>query len=369
MITFEAYDHADLASLIRSDRYRQSPQVPITQHRALSQLQNPRLEAGDILLICAWEGQDLRGYLGVLPDRAYGPASDQPHKVGWLSSLWVSPHARGQGLGVALIEQAWSHWGPTLLAGDYVPFTKKLYDRSGHFLAQPYLRDGLRLYLRADLATLLPPKHPYFARAKGLLRGIDAAMNVVIAWQQRLKGWGQQVPTYQRAERVDEEAQAFIEARQGQELFRRGAKELNWMMTYPWVLTQRPASAPAGHYHFSSVADSFQYHFIKLRDANGQLTACLLLLERDQTLQIPYLYQDDCLEAVGQFLGHWMVSRRVKTFTTYHPALGPWLKQAASPAWLKRRFQCAYVVARGLSALVVERGGDMQDGDGDLGFT
>jgi len=45
-----------------------------------------------------------------------------------------------------------------VLASNYVPGIRKMYERTGAFI-QPHCRQtGVRLYLRADFASLLPPK-------------------------------------------------------------------------------------------------------------------------------------------------------------------------------------------------------------------
>jgi len=91
-----------LEAFIYSKEYDSLEHIPITRHRAIFQVNNPRAGDEDILLILALEESRLAGYLGVIPDYLYN--QDQSHKVGWLSCNWGNSDYRGK----ALLNNCWT---------------------------------------------------------------------------------------------------------------------------------------------------------------------------------------------------------------------------------------------------------------------
>lgn len=94
MIEFEFLNKQLLSQYISSNDFGSQQTLPISKHRALSQINNPRAEENDVLLILAKEEGQVLGYTGVLPDMLFDSI-----KFGWLSCLWVSEEARGKNIG------------------------------------------------------------------------------------------------------------------------------------------------------------------------------------------------------------------------------------------------------------------------------
>jgi len=87
MIRIEILNKIQLKGYIDSPDFYHSDFVPISKHRAISHINNPRAGDDDILLLLAYEGDKLVGYLGVLPDFIY--IDEKPNKIGWLSCIYV----------------------------------------------------------------------------------------------------------------------------------------------------------------------------------------------------------------------------------------------------------------------------------------
>jgi len=85
MIQIRQLNKAQLLTFIYSEEYKNLTFIPITKHRAISHIHNPRADDDDIILFLAYENEELVGYLGVLADKIY--YQNSPIKCGWLSCL------------------------------------------------------------------------------------------------------------------------------------------------------------------------------------------------------------------------------------------------------------------------------------------
>lgn len=366
MIELQSLNPQALAAIVQAPGYTQQPLLFISQHRAYSQWHNPRLAAADTIMILAKEHGQLLGYLGILPDELYS-ASGQLERVGWLSCIWVSPDARGKGVGSRLTERALKDWKGKVLASNYVPGIRKMYERTGAFATPPYRQTGLRLYLRSDFASLLPPKGKYWERLQPLLQVGDWAANGLL--DMRRKWWARKPlkATIEYVGRVDEEAAALITEQSANLCCRRKAEDWNWMLQYPWVLSAPAPDAASQRYYFSSVDRHFSFHALKVRDGQGQLAAFLIFSRRNQWLQLPACYHRDAADTVAQVIHDHALKWGANTFTTFQPDIAAALRRIASPAFYRKVIHWDTLVGKAIHCRPSE--GALQDGDGDAGFT
>ncbi|MFM9949755.1 MAG: GNAT family N-acetyltransferase [Saprospiraceae bacterium] len=363
MIEIKLLDKNGLAEYIYSDAYMQSPVIPITRHRALSQIRNPRAEAEDVLLLLAYEGPTLVGYLGVLPDRMNGNL-----KCGWMSCLWIAPEHRGKQIAQKLLQHCFEAWGQKVLATEFTAPAKKLYDKTGLF-RDLQVKRGLRLYLRSDLHALLTPRSPWPEKIGFLLKGFDALANAVLdlrflVWKPSL---GDLSLEYVRE--VDEETALFMERTRSANGFQKGAAELNWMLQNPWVLAAPEKDDFGKRYHFSSTDFSFDFYGIKIKNQNNQLLGFLVFSKRNRFLKLPFCYVDNNWDAVLRVINFHLHRWRVNTFTVFHPGLVERLRQRKSFLFLKREVRRPYLISKVFEPEIYHENFEIQDGDGDCGFT
>ncbi|MDZ4682229.1 MAG: GNAT family N-acetyltransferase [Saprospiraceae bacterium] len=363
MIEIKLLDKKGLAEYLYSDAYIQSPVIPITRHRALSQIRNPQAEAEDVLLLLAYEGSTLVGYLGVLPDRMNGTL-----KCGWMSCLWIAPEHRGKQIAQQLLQHCFEAWGQKLLATEFTAPAKKLYDKTGLFRDLPVKR-GLRLYLRSDLHTLLTPRSPWFEKIGFFLKAFDGVANAILdarflIWK---PGLGDLKLEYVRE--VDEEAATFIEHTRSAKGFQKGAAELNWVFQNPWVLSAPEKDDFGKRYHFSSTDQSFDFYGIKIKNQKNQLLAFLVFSKRNRFLKLPFCYVEREIDAVLQVVAFHLHRWRVNVFTVFHPALVERLRQRKSLFFLKREVRRHYLISKVFELENCGENFEIQDGDGDCGFT
>lgn len=340
--------------------------LPITKHRAISHIKNPRATDADVMLLVAYFDGELIGYLGILPDHLY-LRGEQPIKIGWLSCLWVSESARGKGISVQLLSKASTLYQNRLLSADFVPSTKKLYDTSGLFEKSALNKQGIRLYIRSNLAIILPTKHVVFRKFATLLSLSDAGINFFLGLRRfRPNISGLKI---EEMHLIDDECMHFIHQCSQTSLCQRGPDELRWILQFPWVLSAPEKSDLDKKYYFSSTAKEFSYRTLKVKNNDGKVIAFMIFIERDKILKLPYLYHDGLIDKVIDVINFCIISWKIKTFTSFHPELAQRLHSAKTPAILSKPVQRSYMVSKGLKDYFTKMDNDLSDGDGDCCFT
>lgn len=366
MMEIQCLDRQQLAAFIASDTFRQLPNLPISAHRAMSQILNPRAEPTDPLLILAWLEGELVGYLGVLPDR-YFRADGQPVRCGWLSCLWVSDQHRGKSIAKHLVTKGAESMDGQIVLTEFTPTAKQLYDRLGLF-ADLRISIGIRLYYRLELNRLLPPKRPFFGKIRPFLKAVDAIGNVLtdgLAWFRRPTGLTQ----WSYTTSISPEIRHFIAERQGCELFRRNEPELQWALQNPWLLSG-PPDEMSRRYYFSSMDASFESVCLQVCDAEKRLQAFLILTRRNRTMKMPCCYLAEGVEplvaaAVQWHIHHWGIN----TFSTFHPEMVQYYQTNRTFALYKKPLKRHYLATKRLVESLAGYHFELQDGDGDCFFT
>jgi GNAT superfamily N-acetyltransferase len=368
MIEIKQLNKRLLLEYIHSVDFSSSADIPITIHRALSQTKNPRIDEEDVILLLAYHEGKLVGYLGILPDTIF-LKKNQPIKIGWLSCLWVSQLARGKGISLKLISKSLELWGNNILSADYVPSTKKIYDKINQFTDKPYSKKGIRLYIKSDLYNILPQKKTIFTKLKWLFKAIDFSANGLLSI--RLIFYKEDVShlLFEYINHIDEEANDFIVKQQEKQLFKRKADDLNWIIHNPWILSSNEKDVLNKKYYFSSTAKSFNFYTLKVRNTDNTLIAVLIFSKRDNTLKLPYLYHDNCLDTIIKVLNYHLIKWRIKTFTTYHSALAQSLMNKKTPTLYKKEIYRNYMVSSTFNDEIFNSEIEIQDGDGDCCFT
>ena len=366
MIEFQLLNTIDLEAFIESAAFRQMPDLPISTHRALSHINNPRAAKEDVLLVIAWENEQMIGYLGLVPDKiAY---AGQMEPLAWMSCLWVDPKQRGRRIAWQLLEHAAQAWEKRLIITEFTAPAKRLYDKIGYF--RYFKRKGIRLYVRMDLAYILPPKGKRFQQFKQLIKMFDIVSNLFLDIRRlfisrKLKGL-----QLKYIDQIDAETIDFIEKHQtDSELFKRGDKELNWMVQFPWILNTTAAKEEQKRYYFSAYGTDFQFVPLQLRDESGDLIAFLLFAKRNQNLKLPYCYYTGDIQVVAKVIEHHILKWKISTFTTYHSELAQYFSAHKGVAFHKKEVIREYLLSTYFTEKGLEGRSKIQDGDGDSSFT
>ncbi|MCW3125310.1 MAG: family acetyltransferase [Bacteroidetes bacterium] len=365
----KTYNSAQLNDLILSDEFRTMPVIPISTHRAISHIRNPRVDPDDVLMIIMYDYTGMVGYLGVLADRIYNSAGEE-FKCGWLSCMWVDPEQRGKGIAKQLLNTAFKSWNDHILVTEFTPEAKGLYDRSGNFNA---LRsnDGLRCYLRFNLHEVLPKKNEKYKPYSSLLKLVDAVANIPV--DVKLKRLPPLKYSQHRFEPVSghvrDDVDQFIRSFQAYSFERRDVRDLNWIMEYPW-LVQSGTTEESHRYHFSSVADRFQNLSVKMMDGD-RMIGFLHLTIRDNHLKMPYAFiSKENVRDVMEYIYDVMLTLRLNMLTVFHKDIVAYLQQNSNSFIYKRPIKRNYIITKKLDAHFADKDKlIIQDGDADCAFT
>jgi hypothetical protein len=368
MIEYKNLNREELKSFINSNEFEKLKVLPISRHRAISHIYNPTAEKNDILLLLACKDKEIIGYLGILPDKVI-VKNDKSLKCGWLSCFWVDSSMRGKGIGLELMLKSLEIWNNNLLGVDYVPFTKIIYNKTGAF-TNPISKAGVKLYLRFDLHTLLPPKNKIFNKAQLLFKVSDYIFNLFSDLRFLFPRSNIGNMNFEYVDNVDAETGQFISKFQGTELFRRGMNELNWILKYPWVLSAKEKDELNKKYYFSSVDKSFNFYCIKMNNDKGNLNAFLIFAKRNKTLKLPYCYfEKNALPEVISLIERHLLKWRINTFVSFHPDIMSYFMSHRTFSLFKKKIKRNFLLSEVLEDAIKNIPFDIQDGAGDSVFT
>lgn len=366
MIELKTYNRSTLEEFINSPEFSALPYLPISYHRAVSHIRNPRADRNDVLLILAYDHSEMVGYLGVLADWIFDENNHQS-KCGWLSCMWINPLSRGKGISKKLVAKALETWDKKILVTEFTAPAKGLYDKTGAF-KDLQIKYGIRLYIRSDLARLLPPKSAFLKRIKPLWQFTDFLLNLILDFRfyfspkKKNSHWKQ---VYE----VDDKIDHFIRQKQSGQIFKRGKNELNWILKFPWIRSAK-ADSQSRKYYFSSVAGIFEFKALTMEDHDGNIKGFIILARRDNSLKVPYCYfAEDTLDQVISCLTWHILEWKIKTVTIFHPDLVRHFEQKQFPAFFTKSFKRHYIISRVFDAFEHDTRYEIQDGDADCAFT
>ncbi|WP_213278295.1 GNAT family N-acetyltransferase [Chryseobacterium indologenes] len=358
MITLKTFNRKELEDFISSGAFLQYDFLPVTKHRALSHIRNPKASEEDTLLILAFSEEKLIGYVGCFPD--YFIINGKKIRYAWLSTLYANPEYRKKRPAKALLKKVFEEYEGRIAITEFTKEAEALYNIMGVF-EYVFPKEGKRYYFRTDAAKMIPEKRPGTQPLKPLFQALDAAASVFIS----IKNLPVQKPDfkYEVLPRIDKESADFMTEFSGV----RNADEINTFIDYPWVLEGRKDEK----YLFSSFAGTFKYFWIKIFDQNNQLKACLLLQLRDGYLKIPYLFSTSDLAEVVQFLNYFIIINKVKGFTSYQARLNKAIQESKAFSHIyNRNFKREYLFHQRLLELLPDNfNPNYQDGDGDCMMT
>lgn len=370
MIEIKLLTANGLRSFINSDEFTNMEHIPISTHRALSHIANPRLIQDDIVLLLAYKDDILAGYLGALPDKIF--IGNEKIHIAWLSCLWVNSNMRRMGIAVKLLSKANELWDSNLLITNFTPQAKGSYDKLNVFTELKTYK-GIRGYLRMNLHQLLPNKNPKYNSYKFILMCFDIFANIFIGLKITIIRSNYKPKQILKKEivSIDKELAEFINENNKNELTRRDGVDIDWIIKYPWLKETKVKDAEALKYEFSSVAKNFDLKNYKIFDRNNNLIGYIMMHMRDRQLQIPYVYlNENNIKEIVNVIYTEMINRKLRTLTVHHPVLVNYISNNRSPFFLRRGINRTYLITEKLKNKLSDIDSLlMQDGDGDSAFT
>jgi hypothetical protein len=363
MIEIRQLNKKALQAYIDSQEYKTAPHIAISYHRAISHIQNPCADEDDVLLFVAYDGLQMAGYLGALPDDLYD-GYGMKHHFAWMSCLWIDPAQRGKNIAASLVKTCFTAWNNRILLTEYTGPAASLYYKLGIFSELPQL-NGRRWYLQSDLARILSPKSKYFNKIKPLLTTFDTLCNTLLRMGNICKN---QVNNLNEVKEITDELAQFIQKSTSNLCFLTKSNSIQWMMQYPWLM-QSKLTVDSVRYYFSSVADQFVSKAFIIQNDKNQIAGFMLIMVRDGHLKIPILHYDCSIEEVAKVVKSIVRQYQVKTFTLYHPELIHHLQSKNVFFSFSKAIVRKYLISTVFWAELDHIAVPLSDGDGDTAFT
>jgi GNAT superfamily N-acetyltransferase len=369
MIVIRDIKTSELEEFINSDEYRGMRNIPISKQRAISSIYNPRGDKDDKVLFLAYDDDKYIGYLGALTDILN--IDNKPCKVAWLSCMWVDRNYRRQGIAVKLLNHAYEIWNSDLLITNYIPASRKTFEKTGKFIEFKSLQ-GVRGYLRFNLGEIIINKKPGLKGIKWLLLLFDFTANLfndlrLLFWK---SGVNMKNINIEYLSEIDAETDEFIRQRSKDNLSPKDKTFFDWVKKCPWVLNTPIEDYTSRRYEFSAVSKNFNQLYIKLTNIENKMLAFIMLTVHGSHLKTPYLFfDDDYGNVVRKVIYTHILSLKIKTFTTFHPELVKIIRAKRNPFILIRKMFYKSLITNELLQKV--RDADkyiLMEGDGDCAF-
>lgn len=252
--------------------------IPITMQRAVAHANNPLVGEEDIGLLVAYHGEECVGFFGVMPVLLKN--RDEYSKVSWFTTWRVSPHLRGKSIGSLLMKEALSLGKDYLIVGS--SSARRVCQRFGFLEREPldYCYLDLSGMERLNPATwvfrafrkILKPfkfkvsvDNPITQEFSRLLSPLTS--RIFRYWLYRANRHILKEIHFQEVNQVRLETPEQMATLSPVALYR-GAKIINWMLEYPWVLETGRSATEKMDYFFTDVRDFYRNIALELFDSS-----------------------------------------------------------------------------------------------------
>ncbi len=284
----------EIPDLLNNKCFWEGECLPISKHRLYAHYKNPFCNKDDIVLLLAYAEKELVGYMGVFKDVIY--INNNKKKIGWLSTWWVHPKAKGKGVGRKLLQTMFQENEGKIGVSQFTPSAKRVYEKSGYFVKLKN-SSGYKFVYRSNLSLVLPLINSNFHKISQLLKFSDMVSNYFfniklffhsLFIKKKLKNISLEYINY-----VDDELFRFISEKSKYHLCKKTSDFFSWLKTYIWVL-ESPLKELTAHkkYNFSMYSHSFNIYMIKILQ-DDIINGFVVLQKRDDTLKILFAYYDN----------------------------------------------------------------------------
>jgi hypothetical protein len=357
----------DLRQAIVENSLWQTRDIPITKDRAISQVNNPRAKDDDVILLVAYTGDEVAGYLGILPDEIN--VGSETSRFGWTTTWWTNPNQKDSKAGTILLLKAYDLYRPNFGSIEYSETAEKVLEASRRFNLGGF--HGVKVYSRMD-SDLLIRRFPSLEMFLPVIRILTSLVNVFT--NVRLNIWKavNPVPDRIRLEylsEVDSQTAQFINQHQKNALSTKNAEVINWIMRYPWVVPAPLVTEQRHRYFFSQKAKRFSFMAVKVFDGWDRMVGFILLQVKDRQLSAPYIFISPGYESdVMSVIYHHIVDLDISMFYTFNQSILELLGKTRFPSIYRKDNIMCWSLTKALGEIDLANYA-VQDGDGDNAFT
>jgi len=305
----------ELENFINSTEYLKMKNKPISQHRALSYINNPRADKNDATIYLITNDNQIIAYRCMLSDKIF--LNNTFQKIYWISGSWVEPNFRRLGYSLQLMNYIVNDLKEYIFFSNFAPQSKALYDKS-NFFDKIYQLDGKRFYFNLSLNQIFTAKYKKLYKFKSLFLINDKIFNKILKLRNIF--WKTDIDSLKFCfiDKLDKNSEQFISKINQKNIFKRNILELNHIKNYPWLVQTPIIDLFSKQYYFSAVSENFTTNFVKIFDNNFNIVSIFVYKQRDRNIEIPYIFYEDKL-IVNQIFA--IISQIIKKQNIFHITL------------------------------------------------
>ena len=365
---FKTFTVADLEIALLSEDFWLTKTLPITKQKAASFCHNPRAEKNDPVLLVAYQDNQVVGYLGILPDKIFFNNADR--KLGWLTSWWVDPCIATKGVGAILLYKALNTYPEGVGVSGGSKEARKILHKSQKFIVLKPLK-GLDIRFRFNASKAILLKFPSLKLFRAWFKIADVMLDEIVnlrrfLWERRNNI--RQRLTFEYISSIDKETGRFIERHYRHDLTRKGKAELDWIMTYPWIVSAPQKDSASRRYYFSSISARFFYLGVKVFEQGNGMVGFLMLSVRNDRMSVVYShFEGRHATSIAAAAVYHALAMDVSTLRLYDEKLVESVSQPGCPGWSTQPISRGFFLSKAFadSPLADCR---LHGGDGDFAF-
>lgn len=354
----------DLELALKENSLWQGENYPITKHRLISHITNPRLSEEDTLLTVSYdENNNINGYIGTLPDYIFTKSGKK--KMAWFSTWWVNTNDKNSNLiGSLLFESAMKSYENNIGVSGFAASVERVYKASRKFISLKKL-DGKIIYLKSPIRNIILEKYGKLSSFYFLFKIVDILINSFIS----IKTKSINIPekfSLEYINEIDNDTQEFINGFHENNLTKRSKEELDWIIKYPWIIE---GNIKDDKYYFSSTAKSVENIGLKIKDENNSIIAFLILRKKNNQLRITYTYfNKKYSDLVLKIISKESIKKGIEIVYLYNESLLSQLNKSNLPHIFSKSIIRKSIISKNFKNEISENL-DLQEGDGDCAFT
>ena len=266
----------------------------IAPTRAWAIIHNPYVKDEDAIVAAIFEDRELAAYTASFPDMLDGK------RVWWASTLYCYPKFTGKGYGLIVVGSLMETHEPDLTYDRWA--AQETVEIFNHFGYQTTYTKRYHLSDKLINTSSIKGKLAYFAQD---------LKKCLHPWPKASKANN----TVQFADRIDDEAYAFMKAHKGNDLWSREREMLNWIVKYPFFKGGE-WKVESGKCIFGDEARVYEYKVAKVY-LDDELHGVYVLRLHDEELTVVYIYYTyEKRELVFDSIINQIIALQPKSFVT-----------------------------------------------------
>lgn len=300
MPELKLYTVADLREWLENNRPAEGlSERVIAPTRAWAIIHNPYIKEDDTIVAAIFEDDELAAYTASFPDMLDGK------RVWWCSTLYCYPQFAGRGYGMIVVGSLMESHEPELT-----------YDRWG-------AQETVEIFKALGSQTAYTKRY-HFGDKKIDTSSLKGKLAYCVQQVKKcMHPWPKQSQTnytIQYAERIDDEAYAFMKSHRGNDLWLREQDMINWIIQYPFFKSGK-RKEEGGKCIFGDEARLYEYKIAKIY-VNEELQGVYVLRLHDEELSVVYLYYaEENQDVVFDAIIDCIIAQRPESFATENKCL------------------------------------------------